>query len=97
MLSERSVAGVWLPIGKKLSHSRCGVIPAAVHAITATTTAMRISRPAMSGPDPVRDREGIDIGFLERTSARPHERERASNEVSPSEDGRRPCRGPGRA
>jgi hypothetical protein len=58
------VTGVVLPTGKKLSQARCGVIPAAARtAIVATTTAIVI-RPATSRPDPVRDREGIDIGFL---------------------------------
>ena len=55
----------------------------------------QISRPAMSGPDPVRDRGGIDIGFLERRRPAARVANGPANEVSPSADGRRPCRGAG--
>src|SRR4051812_2766697 len=58
----RSVTGAWPPTGKKLSNTRPGVRPATARMTIAIPMARTMSVPAMSGPAPVRDREGIDIG-----------------------------------
>ena len=64
----RSVTGAAPPTGKKLSHARWGVIPAASSTpIVASVTTMMIN-PARRAPDPVLGREGIDIGFLRVTT-----------------------------
>src|SRR5829696_9296437 len=52
-------------MGKKLFQARSGVIPAARSTTTASATIATMISPARIGPDPVRDRGGIDIGFLE--------------------------------
>jgi hypothetical protein len=41
------------------------VIPAAASRSTVTATTAIVIRTAARGPDPILDREGIDIGFLE--------------------------------
>ena len=90
-----SASGRWpapgCATGKKLFQTSVAVTLLASSTSTKTTTAIRISRPAMSGPDPVRDREGIDIGFLERR--RPGRRARTGQQMR----SRRPWTGAARA
>src|SRR4051812_29806734 len=52
-------------MGKKLFTTPATVAPDAASTMTETTTTAAMIRTVMRGPDPVRDREGIDIGFLE--------------------------------
>src|SRR5215217_5234430 len=64
-LVERSVTPPVPCIGKKLFQTLAGVAPAAARATIPARTTAAMMRPARRGPDPVRDRGGIDIGFLE--------------------------------
>src|SRR4051794_10996912 len=64
-LVERSVTPPSLWTGKKLFQTPAGVAPAAHSTTMAITTTAAMIRAATRGPDPVRDRGGIDIGFLE--------------------------------
>src|SRR5215207_4564744 len=64
-LAERSVTPSSPWIGKKLLRTPPGVAPLAASSRMLTTTTAAMIRPVTRGPDPVRDREGNDIGFLE--------------------------------
>src|SRR6476659_7354697 len=64
-LVERSVTPPSLWTGKKLFHTLVGVAPDAASRMMLTATTRAMIRPARRAPDPVRDRGGIDIGFLE--------------------------------
>src|SRR3954469_1244288 len=80
----RSVTGACPPTGKKLSKTRPGVRPATARTTIATPMARTMSVPAMRGPAPVRDREGIDIGSS-RVGAGPR-RGPGMRRLGPSED-----------